>query len=158
MKNSIIIVCLVLFTLTAFAQNNSEETGLVKSIYGMERKDLIARHIVLDETKMDVFWQLYDEYEIERSALGLKRARNIATYASKYERLTNEDADLLMKTTFELNLNFVQLWEKTYKKMAKSISPVTAAQFIQAEMFIESMIKQELAMDIPLIGEFEMKN
>lgn len=158
MKNSIITVCLVLFAFTLFAQNNNEEIGLVKSIYGMERKDLIARHIVLDETKMDIFWQLYDEYEIERSELGLKRAQNIATYARKYDRLTNEDADLLMKTTFELNLNFVQLWDKTYRKMAKSISPVTAAQFIQAEMFIESMIKQELAMDIPLIGEFEMKN
>lgn len=158
MKNSIITVFLVLFSITVLAQSNNEEIGLVKSIYGMERKDLIARHIVLDDTKMDIFWQLYEEYEIERSVLGYKRARNIATYASKYERLTNEDADLLMKTTFELNLNFVQLWEKTYKKMAKSISPVTAAQFIQAEMFIESMIKQELALDIPLIGEFEVKN
>lgn len=153
-----IVLIAVLLCVPALAQNSNEESGLVKSIYGMDRKDLIARHIVLDKTQMDIFWQLYEEYEIERRELGLKRARNIAVYASKYEKMTNEDADLLMKTTFELNLRFVQLWEKTYKKMVKSISPVTAAQFIQAEMFIENMIRQELALDIPLIGELEIKN
>jgi hypothetical protein len=41
--------------------------------------------------------------------------------------------------------------------MSKSISPVTAAQFIQAEMFFENMVRQELSMDIPLIGEFDVK-
>ena len=41
--------------------------------------------------------------------------------------------------------------------MSKSISSVTAAQFIQAEMFFENIIRQQLAMEIPMIGEFEIK-
>jgi hypothetical protein len=37
------------------------------------------------------------------------------------------------------------------------MTPVIAAQFIQAEMFIENMVRQELSLDIPLIGEIELK-
>jgi len=114
--------------------------------------------MTLEKTQMGVFWKLYDEYELERKEVGLKRAANIIAYATKYENLTNEDAELIMKASFEVNLGFVQLWERTYKNMAKSLTPVIAAQFIQAEMFIESMLKQELALDIPLIGEIELKN
>jgi hypothetical protein len=62
-----------------------------------------------------------------------------------------------MKASFEVNNDFIKLWEKTYKSMSKSISSVTAAQFIQAEMFFENMVRQELSMDIPLIGEFDEK-
>jgi hypothetical protein len=100
---------------------------------------------------------MYDEYEIARKEIGLKRVKNIELYAEKYDNLTNADADAIMKASFEVNTDFVKLWDKTYKKMAKSISSVTAAQFIQAEMFLESMVRQELAMQIPLIGEFETK-
>ena len=158
MGRFLIVFVIIFSAFRVVAQSNSDEQVLVKSIYGMERRDLIARHIVLSESQVEVFWQLYDAYELERREIGLKRARNIAAYASKYERLTNEEADLLMKTTFEVNVGFAQLWDKTYKKMSKAVSPVTAAQFIQAEMFIEHMIRQELALDIPLIGEFELKN
>jgi len=158
MKKMYVFVIVFFVAFAAKSQTIDEEVVLVQSIYGMEKKDLIAKHMTLEKTQMGVFWKLYDEYELERKEIGLKRAANIVAYATKYENLTNEDADLLMKTSFEVNLGFVQLWERTYKKMAKSLTPVLAAQFIQAEMFIESMLKQELALDIPLIGEIELKN
>lgn len=158
MKKIFFIGFLFLVALIAESQTIDEEIVLVQSIYGMEKKDLIAKHMTLGKNQMEVFWKLYDEYELERKEIGLKRAANIVDYATKYENLTNEDADMLMKASFEVNLGFVQLWERTYKKMAKSLTPVLAAQFIQAEMFIESMLKQELALDIPLIGEIELKN
>jgi hypothetical protein len=104
-----------------------------------------------------LFWSMYNEYEISRKEIGLKRVKNIENYADKYDSLSDLDADALMKTTFEINMEFIKLWEKTYKIMSKSISSVTAAQFIQAEMFFENIIRQQLAMEIPLIGEFEVK-
>jgi len=158
MKKMYVFVIVFFVAFAAKSQTIDEEVVLVQSIYGMEKKDLIAKHMTLEKTQMGVFWKLYDEYELERKEIGLKRAANIIAYATKYENLTNEDAELIMKASFEVNLGFVQLWERTYKNMAKSLTPVIAAQFIQAEMFIESMLKQELALDIPLIGEIELKN
>jgi hypothetical protein len=157
MKNWLLAACLIILSFSLKAQTNTEEITMVQSIYGMDKKELIAKHMKLNSTQAPVFWQLYDEYEIQRKEIGQKRANNIITYAEKYETMTNDNADLLIKTSFEINSSFVKLWEQTYKKMAKSLSPVVAAQFIQAEMFIENMIRHEQSLDIPLIGELEIK-
>lgn len=157
MKKFILVAFIAVFAFAANAQSNVEEVDLMQSVYGMQKKDLIAKHMKLESGQSDLFWQLYDEYEVSRKDIGVKRVKNIEHYAEKYDNLTNVDADALMKASFEVNMEFVKLWEKTYKKMAKSISSVTAAQFIQAEMFLENMVRQELSMDIPLIGEFEVQ-
>jgi hypothetical protein len=41
--------------------------------------------------------------------------------------------------------------------MAKEISPLTAGKFIQVEMYLESLVRNELSAEIPLVGEFEPK-
>lgn len=157
MKRLILVAIIAVFAITAKAQSNTEEITLMQSVYGMQKKDLIAKHMKIEAGQAELFWQMYDEYEVARKEIGLKRVKNIEMYAEKYEKLTSEDADMLIKASMGVQTSFITLWEKTYKKMAKSISPVTAAQFIQAEMFFENMVRQELSMDIPLIGEFDVK-
>lgn len=156
MKNLLLVAGFIILTFCVNAQTDTEEITMVQSIYGMEKRELIAKHMKLNASQAQQFWQLYDEYEIQRKEIGQKRKDNIISYADKYDQLTNDEADKLIKTSFEVNLSFIQLWEVTYKKMAKSMTPVIAAQFIQAEMFIENMVRQELSLDIPLIGEIEL--
>ncbi len=146
-----------IFLLGSNAQSNKFESTLLRAVYGMEKKDLIAKHLKLEAAKSEIFWQMYEEYELARVEIGLKRIKNIERYAEKFDRLNDTDADAIMKASFEVNTEFINLWDRTYKKIAKSVSSATAAQFIQAEMFFEYMFRQELSMDIPLIGEFEIK-
>ncbi len=157
MRNFILAAITAVFAMASNAQSNSEEIDLMQSIYGMQKRDLIAKHIKIEAGHADLFWQMYDEYEIARKEIGLQRVNNIELYAEKYEKLTGPDADAIIRASMDVQKSFISLWEKTYKKMAKSISPVTAAQFIQAEMFFENMVRQELSLNIPLIGEFETK-
>ena len=157
MKKFILVAIIAVIAFGVKAQSNKEEIDLMQSVYGMQKKELISKHMKIEAGKSDLFWKMYDEYEVARKAIGLKRVKNIELYAEKYENLTGEDADVLVKASMDIQKSFISLWEKTYKNMAKSISPVTAAQFIQAEMFFESMVRQELSMDIPLIGEFDEK-
>jgi hypothetical protein len=157
MKKLILVAIIAVFAIVVKAQSNVDEITLLQSVYGMEKKELIAKHMKIDASKTDLFWQMYDEYEIARKEIGVKRANNIIAYADKYENLTDVDADALIKTSMEVQGDFVKLWDKTYKKMAKSLSSVTAAQFIQAEMFLENMVRQELTLEIPMIGEFDIK-
>jgi len=158
MKKLILVAIIAVFAMASNAQSNKEEIDLMQSVYGMQKKDLIAKHMKLEAGQADLFWQMYDEYEVARKEIGLKRVKNIELYAEKYEKLTNEDANALIKASMDVQKSFISLWEKTYKNMSKSISPVTAVQFIQAEVFFENMVRQELSMDIPLIGEFDVKN
>jgi len=157
MKKLILVAIIAVFAMASNAQSNTEEVDLIQSVYGMQKKDLIAKHMKIEAGQTDLFWQMYDEYEIARKEIGTQRVKNIEQYAEKYENLTGPDADALVKASMEVQKSFISLWEKTYKKMAKSISPVTAAQFIQAEMFFENMVRQELSLNIPLIGEFDEK-
>lgn len=157
MKKLILAAIIAIFAFAANAQSNTEEIDLMQSVYGMQKKDLVAKHMKLEADQADLFWQIYDEYEVARKEIGLKRVKNIELYAEKYDNLTDEDADVLIKASIEIQTDFIKLWQKTYKKMAKSINSVTAAQFIQAESFFENMVRQELSMEIPFIGEFETK-
>ncbi len=157
MKRIILSAVIFFIVFCAQAQSNVDDVDLIQSVYGMQKRELIAKHMKLTPDQTILFWNLYNEYEISRKDIGLKRMKNIENYADKYDSLSDLDADALMKTTFEINMEFIKLWEKTYKIMSKSISSVTAAQFIQAEMFFENIIRQQLAMEIPLIGEFEVK-
>jgi hypothetical protein len=157
MKKLILAALITVIAFSLKAQSNAEEIDLMQSIYGMKKKELVAKHMKLETGQADVFWQIYDEYEVARKEIALKRLNNIKFYAETYENFTNDDADILMKKSMEVQSEFIKLWNKTYKKISKSINSVTAAQFIQAEMFFEDMVRKELLMEIPFIGEFDDK-
>jgi hypothetical protein len=155
-KIYLIAICLV-FAVASKAQSSTEEIAFMQSAYGMQKKQLIAEHMKINDVQKDVFWKLYDEYEVSRKEIGMKRAKNIEEYAKKYDGLTNENSDAILKASFGIQKDLIKLWESTYKKMAKETSPTTAAQFIQVEMYLENLVRQELLDAIPLIGEIEPK-
>lgn len=157
MNKVFLVAIFATFSIALKAQHSFDENSLIESLYGMEKRELIAKHIKINVEKSDLFWQLYDEYEIERKEIGTKRSNNIMAYANEYDKLSASQAELLVKSSVEVQLGFIRLWEKTYTKMAKSISPVTVAQFIQAEMYLENLIRQELSLEIPMIGDFDIK-
>lgn len=157
MKKIVLALFIIGITISSMAQSNTEEIDFLQSVYGMKKKDMVAKHMNLEANQADVFWQLYDEYEITRKEIAKQRLKNIEFYAEKFENMTGADADLLLKNSMGIRTSYIKLWTKTYKKMSKEIDAVTAVKFIQAEMFFEEMIRQELSMEIPFIGEFDEK-
>ena len=107
------------------------------------------------KTKADSakFWALYDAYENSRKEIGKKRIANIEEYSKNYDKLTNENTGALLNKSFEVYNDFGKLWQNTYKKMAKEISPLTAGKFIQVEMYLENLVRNELSAEIPLLEQ-----
>ena len=155
-KIYLIVACLVL-AFVSKAQSNTDEINFMQSTYGMQKKQLIALHMQVSKADSAKFWSLYDAYEVTRKDIGKKRIANIEEYSKNYDKLTNEKTDALINTSLEVYNDFGKLWKNTYKKMAKEISPLTAGKFIQVEMYLESLVRNELSAEIPLIGEFEPK-
>ncbi|MFN9493486.1 MAG: hypothetical protein ACK57D_10575, partial [Sphingobacteriales bacterium] len=52
----------------------------------------------------------------------------------------------------------LKLQEKYFKKISKSLSPLKAVQFMQADQYIQTTVKSALQDAIPFIGEFEQSN
>jgi hypothetical protein len=63
----------------------------------------------------------------------------------------------MISNSFGIQGEFAKLQKKTYKKLAKAITPLRAAQFTMFESYIENAIRMEILDTVPLIGEFDVK-
>src|SRR6187401_2586185 len=101
MKKLLILVALCLPAI-AFAQSNKEDVELIQSLYGKEKKAIVAEFIKLEGAQKDAFWKLYDEYETKRKELGQKRVALLERYAKNYSTLDDATTDSIIKEMMKL--------------------------------------------------------
>ena len=147
-------VTLLLFACLTFAfanaQTNKEEVDLMQSIFGMEKKAMLAEFVQVDPGQADAFWALYDEYETARKELGKKRIELLKQYADNYDKMTNESADVWTAEVIKLGTSTDKLLVTYYKKIKKVTNPLVALQFYQVESYILSGIRVGLLESLPL--------
>jgi len=154
MKQLLIIAALFI-SAAGFAQSNKEEIDLYQSLWGMEKKDIVAEFIKLDGPAKDAFWKLYDEYEMERKSLGKERIGLLNKYAENYMTLDDEKTDEIMGEMISLGAKTDKLAATYYGKMKKGAGVKAAAQFLQLESYINSSIRAAILEEIPFIGELD---
>jgi predicted nucleic acid-binding OB-fold protein len=132
------------------AQSTKEEVDLMQASFGMEKKAMVADFVQVDPAQKDAFWKLYDEYETARKALGQERIQILSDYTAKYEKLTNEQADVLTKNMIDLAKETDNLIVTYYNKIKKVTNPIVALQFYQVEEYILSGIRVSLLESLPL--------
>ncbi len=135
------------------AQSNAEEVDFVQSIFGMEKKAVVADFLKLEST--DPFWSLYDEYELKRKELGKQRINLLTRYVDNYMSLGDEDYDDIIKNMISLRKSTDKLLDSYYAKAKKVSGSKTAAQFFQIEEYILIEIRAAIMEGIPYIGEFD---
>jgi hypothetical protein len=151
----ILLIAALFISLTGFAQSNKEDVELIQSLYGKEKKAIVADFITLEGAQKDAFWKLYDEYETQRKALGQERVKLLERYASSYATLDDVTTDKLMKDMIALGGKTDKLIESYYGKMKKASGVKAAAQFAQIESYFLSVIRASIFESIPLIGELK---
>jgi len=152
MKKLLSILVLAILTSTvAFAQSNKEEIDLYQSIFGGQKKAIVANYLSLE--KNDAFWAIYDQYETERKVLGQKRIDLLDSYAKNYEALNDVETNKIIKDAITQKKKLDNLIVKYYKKINKVSGAKVSAQFYQIENFILSSIRTDVLGDIPFIGK-----
>ena len=141
----------VFFGQTLNAQTNKEETDLIQSVFGMEKKAIVADFI--DVESGDPFWALYDEYETKRKALGKERFTALTNYVENYDNHDYATYDNTIETMISLQKRTDKLMEQYYKKIKKTSGSKVAAQFYQLEGYILTEIRAAIFEGIPMIGE-----
>lgn len=145
-------ICLPAF---AFAQSNKEDIDFVQSIYGKEKKTIVADFIKLDGPQKDAFWVLYDEYETKRKELGKKRIALLEKYAASYATIDDATTSQIIKETISLGADTDKLMATYHKKIEKAAGAKAAAQFYQLEAYLLSVIRASIFESIPFIGELK---
>ena len=145
-------VCAAMFT---YAQSSTEEIDFIQSIYGMEKKAIVEEFVQPATINRVPFWEVYDEYEIERKALGKERIELLVELDEKFANLSNEDADAWMKKVMVLAQKNDNLIDKYYKRMKKVTSPIVAMRFYMLEAYLLTAIRYEILDAIPFPVEVD---
>ena len=153
MKKLILILAGILPALFVFAQSNTEEIDLLQSIYGIEKKAIVEEFVQPQTINSTLFWEVYDDYEIERKLLGRERLALLEDFAAKYEKMTNEEADAWMKKVISLGKKQDKLIDTYFKKMKKATSAIVAMRFYQLEAYLLTVIRLEILDAIPFVEE-----
>src|SRR4030095_9141819 len=122
MKNVLIIAALFISTV-GFAQSNKEDVDFIQSMYGMQKKDLVANFIKLPESQKAAFWTVYDEYETKRKELGKERIKLLEKYANNYATLDDATTNEIITEMNDLGLRTDKLISTYYKKLKKVSGP-----------------------------------
>jgi hypothetical protein len=149
----LLVLASICLSLSAFGQSNKEDIDFIQSIYGKEKKAIMADFIQLEESKKDAFWKLYDEYETKRKELGKKRIALLEKYANSYSSMDDATASEITKETIKLGAATDKLVSTYYAKMEKSAGAKAATQFYQIEVYFLSTIRAAIMESIPFIGE-----
>ena len=159
MKKVFLITCLSMFVFPVYSQITHDEAKLIQDAWGLDKKAMFMEYMELGSEEGSEFWSIYDAYMEERKDLGMKRALILQDYAENYESLTPEKADDLTLRLFDNNMAMEKLQLKCYKKMKKAVGPMEASKFIQAEKYVDAVMRAEIQSNIPFIGELErMRN
>jgi len=152
MKKLFILVALFVSTFS-YAQSNKEDIDFIQSIYGKEKKTIVADFIKLEGTQKDAFWTLYDEYETKRKDLGKKRITLLEKYSASYATLDDATTSQIVKETISLGAATDKLMATYHKKIEKAAGAKAAAQWYQLEVYFVSVIRASIFESIPFVGE-----
>jgi len=155
MKRLFIPLLCLLAPVFAFAQSNKEDVDMIQSLYGKEKKTIVAEFIQLEGAQKDAFWKLYDEYETKRKELGKKRIALLEKYANSYATLDDAATKEIVTDMISLGAQTDKLIATYYKKMSKASGEKPAAQFYQLEAYLLSVIRASILEGIPFIGELK---
>jgi len=147
-KSILSILFITCFSFSNIAQTNQDEVQLMQSLYGMEKRDIVAEFIELNDSQQKEFWLLYDEYEIKRQEIGKERFRLLSSYVNDYGEVKPENADNFMKQVIPLRIKSDKLVDNYYKKVKTKTDPIVAMQFYQIENYLFDAIKMELLEEI----------
>ncbi len=155
MKKAILLGAFLMGAILLKAQPTVDEINLIQSAYGMEKRAIVEQYMKLTDAEAAGFWKVYDEYETKRKEYGKTRVKVLVDYANNYNNLTDDKAAELIKASLENQMSFTKLQQSTFGKMAKVISKKRAAQFIQLENYLETVIRLNITDDIPFLGELD---
>lgn len=145
-----IITLLILITsvVSAGAQGLLE---MIKRDINAERRTIVAEALTIPLEQETEFWHMYNAMEQELDLITDRRAKNIRKFADNYENVTDDIANDLAKSYFEMQASRLKINKSYYKKAAKLISKKEAARFIQLLGQIQLLIDIQIAAEVPLI-------
>jgi hypothetical protein len=166
LKRFLVTLLLVAATATVCvsgrAQNKAASTpDDLRAVLEMMRSDVntykiaaINQAMALTAPEAEAFWPLYRQYEKELAAVGDRKVALIREYAALRAggAIDQKTWDTLARSWLSNVQDRCDLWKRYQKKIAKAVSPMRAAQFLQVENQMALFIDLNIAAEMPVLG------
>ena len=150
MKKITLLLAMLIMANFAYSQSD-EEVDLVQSLFGMEKKEVVADFVQPSDAQNEAFWKIYDEYEIDRKELGKQRLVLLKLYAGEFLTMTPEQADEWTLGVIDLQRKTDELIITYYGKIKNESDALLATQFYQIENYILTYIRMNVLQDVPFV-------
>jgi len=130
---------------------SDEDIGLLRKDIRSLKKQIIAANMNLTETEAQQFWPIYDRYMAEMVKIVDKKFDLLKEYATKYDSMTDEQADTYIKGRAAVEDSILQLRLKYIPIFRKVLSGKTAARFTQIDWRLSLALDLQLNSQVPII-------
>ena len=153
-----LICCVVIGALMAaapvYAQPVSDANmEILKEKLKADKKLLVANNMGLTDAEAKQFWPLYDAYQKDLEAVNKQLGQTVKDYADAFNKGTipNDTAKKLLNEALSVEEQETKLKRTYADKIGKVLPATKVARYIQMETKIRSLIRFELAQQIPLV-------
>src|SRR5689334_3873744 len=153
------VLCCVVFgamvvASTTFAQPVSDTNmEILKEKLKADKKLLVAGNMELTDAEAKQFWPVYDSYQKDLDSINKHLGQTIKDYADAFNKgnVPNDTAKKLLGEVFSVEEQELKLKRTYADKLGKVLPATKVARYIQLENKIRSLIRFELAQQIPLV-------
>ena len=126
---------------------------ILKEKLKADKKLLIAGNMDLTDAEAKQFWPIYDSYQKELDGINKQLGQTIKDYADAFNsgNVPNDTAKKLLGQALSVEEQEVKLKRTYAEKLGKVLPATKVARYIQLENKIRSLIRFELAQQIPLV-------
>jgi Spy/CpxP family protein refolding chaperone len=138
----------------ALAQEVSDTNmEILKQKLKADKKLLVAGNMDLSDAEAKKFWPIYDAYQKDLEQLNQKLGNTIKEYADAFNKgpVPDDKAKKLLNEALSVEEQETKLKRSYVDKLEKVLPFPKVARYIQMETKIRSLIRMELAQQIPLV-------
>jgi len=150
------LLAALLFAAPGFAQDGASSnanTEILMQKIKADKKLLVASNMDLTDAEAKNFWPVYDGYQKELGELNERLMKTIKEYADAFNKgpIPDDKAKKLMNEVLSIEEGEVKAKRAIAEKVGKVLPASKTARYTQIETKIRSILKAELAANIPLV-------
>ncbi len=129
---------------------------ILKEKVKADKKLVVAANMNLNDAEAKSFWPLYDGYQKELEQINQRLGATIRGYADAFNagkgEISDDQAKKLLAEALAVEESEVKLRQSYAAKLGKVLPATKVARYLQIENKIRSIVKFELAAQIPLVS------
>lgn len=129
---------------------------ILKEKIKADKKLVVATNMNLTDQEAKSFWPMYDGYQKELEQINQRLIAMIKGYADAFNagkgEIADDQAKKLITEFLAVEESEVKLQQSYAAKLGKTLPATKVARYLQLENKIRSIVKFELAAQIPLVS------